>query len=483
MSHVRVRFAPSPTGTLHVGGARTALFNWLYARSQKGVFVLRIEDTDQLRSTEESHQQILRAIDWLGLDYDEGPSEEGEYGPYVQSERKELYDDYAQQMLNSGLAYRCYCTPDELEEMREKAVAKGRQRIYDGRCRDLTAKERAQREAEGRTSVIRVRMPEEGSIRWTDIVHGPMEFEYAVLDDWVAVKSDGFPTYNFACVVDDGLMEISHVLRGDDHISNTPRQIHLFKAFEFKVPKFGHMPMILGPDKQRLSKRHGAASVEEFQDAGYLPEGLVNYLALLGWNPGTQQEVFEISQLIKTFSLKRLNNTAAVFDLEKCRHINAEHMKRLTDEQRTAMAWPFLVKAGLAEEGDEQAREKLLRVVRIMGARLSFLGDVPSRLACYFSDDYPQDGDEEETLSPGAVARLRELAQRYEDADTFDAARAEEIMRAFAAELEVKLGELVHPTRYALTGQKVGPSLFDAMEVLGKEVVVRRLWNPHRKGD
>ena len=475
MSHIRVRFAPSPTGTLHVGGARTALFNWLYARSQKGVFVLRIEDTDQLRSTEESHQQILRAIRWLGLDYDEGPGVGGEYGPYIQSERKELYDDYAQQMLDRGLAYRCYCTPEELEEMRVKAIAEGRQRICDGRCRDLSDEERAQREAEGRPSVIRVRMPEEGSIKWTDIVHGPMEFEYAVLDDWVAVKSDGFPTYNFACVVDDGLMEISHVLRGDDHISNTPRQIHLFRAFGFKVPRFGHMPMILGPDRQRLSKRHGAASVEEFRDAGYLPEALVNYLALLGWNPGTDQEVFEISQLIKAFSLKRLNNTAAVFDVEKCRYINAEHMKRLSDDQRAALTWPFLVKAGVVEEDDEDAREKLARVVHIMGARLSFLGDAPQRLACYFTDDFPRLDEEEGLLDEESKLRLRELARRYEKLESLDAASAESVMRGLAEELGVKLGELVHPTRYVLTGQKVGPSLFDAMEVLGKETVVRRL--------
>jgi glutamyl-tRNA synthetase len=475
MSHVRVRFAPSPTGTLHVGGARTAIFNWLYARAQKGVFILRIEDTDQERSSEDSHQQILRAFQWLELDYDEGPGVGGEFGPYVQSERRELYDDYAQQMLDKGVAYRCYCTPDELEAMRTRAVEEGRQRIYDGTCRELGAEDRAAREAEGRSSVIRVRMPKEGSIKWTDLVHGDTEFEYAVLDDWVAVKGDGFPTYNFACVVDDGLMKISHVLRGDDHISNTPRQIHLHEAFGFKLPKFGHLPMILGPDKQRLSKRHGAASVEEFREEGYLSQALVNYLALLGWNPGGAQEVFEMPQLIKAFSLKRLNNTAAVFDPEKCRYINAQHMKNLDDQRRAVLIWPRLVAAGLVEKDDEAARKKLKKVVTIMGARISFLGEAAERLACYFSDDYPRDPQTQESLDAQAVERLAELARRVDGLGEFDAASLEALMRTYAEELGVKLGELVHPTRAALTGQKVGPSLFLSMEVLGKETVVKRL--------
>jgi glutamyl-tRNA synthetase len=475
MNHIRVRFAPSPTGTLHVGGARTAIFNWLYARAQQGVFILRIEDTDQERSTEDSHQQILRAFQWLDLDYDEGPHVGGEFGPYVQSERREIYDDYAQQMLDKGLAYRCYCTPGELEEMRKKAIAEGRQKIHEAPCLNLSAEERAAREAEGRSSVIRVRMPDEGVIKWTDIVHGDTEFECAVLDDWVAVKSDGYPTYNFACVVDDGLMQISHVLRGDDHISNTPRQIHLFKAFGFKLPKFGHLPMILGPDKQRLSKRHGAASVEEFREDGYLPQALVNYLALLGWNPGSAQEVFEMPQLIKAFSLKRLNNTAAVFDPEKCRYINAQHMKNLDDAQRAALVWPRLVRAGLVEDNDEAARAKLKNVVAIMGARISFLGEAAERLACYFSNEFPRDPEAQESLDAAALERLAELGSRIEALGEFSASSLEALMRAYAEELSVKLGELVHPTRAALTGQKVGPSLFASMEVLGRETVVERL--------
>jgi len=469
MSHIRVRFAPSPTGTLHVGGARTALFNWLYARKRGGEFILRIEDTDQERSTTASHDQILRSMEWLGLDWDGDP--------IVQSARKGIYDEYAQRALDEGLAYRCYCTPDELEAMRETAMAEGRQNVYDGRCRDLSEAGRTEREADGRTHVVRVRMPDDGFIRWTDLVHGDMEFECAVLDDWVAVKSDGFPTYNFSVVVDDGLMEISHVLRGDDHISNTPRQIHLFKGLGFRVPKFGHMPMILGPDKQRLSKRHGAASVEEFRDAGYLPDGLMNYLALLGWSPGNNQEVFGRDELIKAFSLKRLNNTAAVFDPEKCRHINAEHMKLLSPTILADMSWPYLVAAGLVRAEDTAARMRLNRVVEIMGARLSFFGDVADRVGYFFSDEYPIDP---EATPPDAEAlqRLKTLADRYEGLDSFATADADTGLRGLANELEIKVGELVHPARFAISGQKVGPSLFEAMEVLGQETTVRRLREP-----
>ena len=358
------------------------------------------------------------------------------------------------------------------------AIASGSQKIYDGRCGQLSAEDQAEKESAGMSSVIRVRMPDEGMIRWTDLVHGDMAFECAVLDDWVAVKSDGFPTNNFACVVDDGLMQISHVLRGDDHLSNPPRQVHLFKELGFTVPKFGHMPMILGEDKRRLSKRHGAASVEDFRDAGYLPQALMNYLAMLGWNPGNDQEVFETPALIKAFSLKRLNNTAAVFDPEKCKYINAEHMKKLSDKERSERAWPLLVAAGLVEEGDTAAGTKLNAVVKIMGARLGFLGDVPERFACYLSDEYPRDAEAAKSLTPEAIEQLSALADRYEALDSFEAASAETAMRAYAEEVGVKLGALVHPARYAISGQKVGPSLFDAMEVMGPDTVLKRMRDP-----
>jgi glutamyl-tRNA synthetase len=476
MSSIRVRFAPSPTGTLHVGGARTALFNWLYARAQNGVFVLRIEDTDQERSTEESHQQILRAMDWLGLDWDEGPGKGGDFGPYVQSERLPIYREYTQRLLDEGLAYKDYSTPEEDAARKKKLEEKGVLSAEDWPYRDCTPEQQAAFEAEGRVATIRVKMPDEGSVKWTDLVHGDMEFQYSVLEDWVAVKSDGFPTYNFACVVDDGLMEISHVLRGDDHVSNTPRQIHLFKALGFRVPKFGHMPMILGPDKKRLSKRHGAASVEEFRDGQWLSEAVVNYLALLGWSPGNDQEFFTVDQIIKKFSLKRLNNTAAVFDYEKARHLNGEHMKAMSLAAKTDVAFDILRDAGVVS--DEAEKPRLSRVIDLLGNRFSHFDRTVPHLSAYFSDDYPVDPEIAAEVDDAMRGRLDALADRYATLEPFDAYTAEEALRLLAKDSGEKAGAYIHPARFAISGSGSGPSLFDAMEVLGRERVVARLRAP-----
>lgn len=475
---IRCRFAPSPTGTLHVGGARTALFNWLYARAQKGTFVLRIEDTDQERSTRESHQQILRAMQWLGLDWDEGPGKGGEYGPYVQSERMDLYREQIDRLLAEGVLYRDYSTAEEDEARRAKLEAEGVLGPADWPYRDLSDDERAKLEAQGRTSTIRVRMPDEGSIKWTDLVKGDMAFDCAVLDDWIAVKSDGFPTYNFACVIDDALMEISHVLRGDDHVSNTPRQIHVYKAMGRRVPKFGHMPMILGPDKKRLSKRHGAASVEEFRDQHWLPEAVVNYLALLGWSPGNDQEFFTVEQIIKKFSLKRLNHTAAVFDYEKARHLNGEHMKAMDPKRKADQAWAILAEAGVVDASDRGGRETIERLLGLLGNRFRHFDRTVSHLSSYFSDDYPVDPDGAAQIDDAARDRLRRLADTYEAAETFDAASAEAALRALAEETGEKPGAFIHPARFAISGSTSGPSLFDAMELLGRERVVGRLREP-----
>ncbi len=475
---IRCRFAPSPTGTLHVGGARTALFNWLYARSQGGVFVLRIEDTDQGRSTDESHQQILRSLRWLGLDWDEGPEVGGAYGPYIQSERLSIYREQAQRLLDQGLLYKDYSTPEENEARKAKLEREGVLTASDWPHRELSVAEQEAFEAQGRVPVLRVKMPNDGSVKWTDLVHGDMEFQYAVLDDWVAVKSDGFPTYNFACVIDDALMEITHVLRGDDHVSNTPRQVHLFKAMGAKVPKFGHMPMILGADKKRLSKRHGAASVEEFRDDHWLPQAVVNYLALLGWSPGNNQEFFTVDQIVKKFSLKRLNNTAAVFDYEKCRHLNGEHMKVLPLEQQVDGAWAILREAGLVRDEDAQERERLGRVITLLGNRFSHFDRTLPHLTSYFSDAYPIDADAVVDFDAPTRERLDRLAGAFEALEPFDAAAAESALRALADETGEKAGAFIHPARFAISGSTSGPSLFEAMEVLGRERVVARLRSP-----
>ena len=475
---IRCRFAPSPTGTLHVGGARTALFNWLYARSQKGVFVLRVEDTDQERSTAASHQQILRAMRWLGLDWDEGPEKGGDFGPYVQSERMPIYREQIQALLAAGVLYEDFSTAEEDAARKAKLEAEGVLTAADWPYRDLDAAAREKLKADGRAPTIRVRMPDEGAIKWTDLVHGPMEFQCAVLDDWIAVKSDGFPTYNFACVIDDALMEISHVLRGDDHVSNTPRQIHLYQAMDRRPPKFGHMPMILGPDKKRLSKRHGAASVEEFRDGQWLPEAIVNYLALLGWSPGNDQEFFTVDQIIKKFSLKRLNNTAAVFDYEKARHLNGEHMKAMDPGARADRAWGILADADVVDANDTEGRERVETLLGLLGNRFRHFDRTVPHLAAYFTDEYPIDPEGVDKLDDAARARMAKLADAYEKLETFDAATAEQALRDLAEAEGEKAGAYIHPARFAATGSTSGPSLFDALALLGRERVVRRLREP-----
>ncbi|MGB9613702.1 MAG: glutamate--tRNA ligase, partial [Candidatus Margulisiibacteriota bacterium] len=307
---VRVRFAPSPTGALHIGGARTALFNWLFARNQKGKFILRIEDTDRSRSTLEAEQAIFDGLEWLGIDWDEGPRVGGSFGPYFQTERKEIYQKYAQQLLAEGKAYFCFCTPEELEQKRKEAEARKEAPRYDGHCRKLSEAEIKKKLESGIPKVIRFLLPPIGETKVEDLIRGKVVFKNELLDDFVLLKSDGYPTYNFACVIDDHLMEITHVIRGDDHLSNTPRQILLYQAFGWELPKFAHIPMILGKDRTRLSKRHGATSVIAYRDQGYLPEAVINYIAKLGWGY-KDQEIFSREELIEKFSLEGVNKNPA----------------------------------------------------------------------------------------------------------------------------------------------------------------------------
>ncbi|NLZ52622.1 MAG: glutamate--tRNA ligase, partial [Thermoanaerobacteraceae bacterium] len=324
---VRVRFAPSPTGSLHIGGARTALFNLLYARHNNGTFVLRIEDTDTERSTEESAAQIILSLKWLGLDWDEGPEKGGDFGPYFQSQRLELYKKEVERLLAEGKAYRCYCTPEELAQRREAALKAGRPPKYDGCCRNLTPEQIEKFEAEGRKYTIRLKMPQEGHTEVDDLIRGRVVFENSVLDDFIIVKSNGIPTYNFACVIDDNAMKITHIIRAEEHLSNTPKQIQVYLGLGYDIPKFAHVPMILAPDRSKLSKRHGATSVEEFKDQGYLAESIINYLTLLGWSPEGTEEIFEMDKAVKEFTLERVNKTAAIYDVKKLTWINGHYMR------------------------------------------------------------------------------------------------------------------------------------------------------------
>jgi len=485
----RVRFAPSPTGYLHVGGARTALFNWLYARNQGGAFILRVEDTDQERSTEESYAAILRGMTWLGLDWDEGPHAGGDCGPYLQSERLDIYRDHLQQLADAGRAYRCFCTPDDLAA-REQAVkdAGGVWEGYDGKCRGLDPTVAAARAAAGETCAWRLQTPAEGTTFWYDLIVGKLEFRNEVLVDRVIVKADGFPTYQFACVVDDHLMGITHVLRGDDHVSNTPFQLLIYQALDWTPPKFGHMPMILGPDRKRLSKRHGATSVEEFSSQGILPAAMFNYLALLGWSPGASgDEVLTRDAIVKRFSLKKVNSSPAAFDYDKLAHINSEHIKRLSADERRELARPILAARGWRLDpawkihGADDDDAYLARVLQTLGNRFSSLLTLPEQIGFFYSDDHFVDADAwaEHVATDEARARLTALADACAarlDADAAQPAAAfEEVIRSTSEELGVKAGDLIHPCRVALTGQSRSAGIFEVMELMGLPRTLERL--------
>ncbi len=472
---IRVRFAPSPTGYLHVGGARTALFNDLYARRHGGVFVLRIEDTDAARSTDESLTAILDSLKWLGLNWDEGPGVGGELGPYFQSERRALYARHAEALRAAGRAYPCYCTSEELEERRKAQMTRSEAPRYDGRCRALDAASRAKLEAEGRGAALRFVRGEVTEVGWTDRVAGTIAFPGEVLDDFVILRSDGLPTYNFACVVDDHEMRISHVIRGDDHISNTPRQLLLYRAFGWELPEFAHVPMILGADGSRLSKRHGATSVEAYRDLGYLPEAMVNFLALLGWSPGDNRELFSLAELEQLFSLERCGSSPAVFNTEKLEWMNGQHLKRLSEEERVRR-----VEAYLAARGIDVSRRSpawIAQLVHAIGDRLKTLADVEFYGAFALKDTLEMDpvAWNELCAKPEVGPRLEALADRLAKDTAYSLESLEAATRGLAAELGVKPGELMSAARVALTGRKIAPGLFEVMSLLGKERAVARL--------
>ena len=472
---VRVRFAPSPTGHLHVGGARTALYNYLHARRTGGVFILRIEDTDAERSTPESLAAIFDSMRWLGLAWDEGPEAGGAHGPYFQSERRELYQAHARTLTAAGRAYPCFCTPAELEARREAQLARGEPPRYDGRCRTLDAAGRARMEAEGRTAALRFALPGPGETAWEDVIRGRVAFRNEVLDDFVILRSDGLPTYNYACVVDDHLMEISDVIRGDDHISNTPRQILLYQALGWETPRFAHVPMILGDDGSRLSKRHGATSVAAYRDLGYLPEAMVNFLALLGWSFDGQREMFTLPELEQAFKLERVGSNPAIFNLEKLEWMNGQHMKLLPEEERVRRVAVWLATRGI----DLGARppEWGAALVRAIGDRLKTLADAERYGAFALRDTLDVDPEAWAGLreKPEVGPRLAELGRRLGADPEFSLESLERATRGLAQELGIKAGDLMGAARVALTGRKVAPGLFEVMALLGRERTVARL--------
>lgn len=458
---VRVRFAPSPTGHLHIGGARTALFNWLYAKHNKGTFILRIEDTDRTRSTEEYIDAIIEGMKWLDLDWDEGP--------YRQTDRFDVYRRYTEKLLNEGKAYYCYCLPEELEQRRQEALVQGKSPKYDGRCRNL------QDPIPGKNPAVRFRMPQEGETAVNDLIKGKTVFDNAYLDDLIIMRSDGTPTYNFTVVVDDVDMNITHVIRGDDHLNNTPKQIHIYNALGYEVPLFAHLPMILGADKTRLSKRHGAVSVMAYKEMGYLPDALVNYLVRLGWSYG-DQEIFTRDELIQYFSFDKVGKSAAVFNPEKLLWLNSQYIINSSAEELAEMVVPFLIKEKVISEGQTLDKEWLSKAIDTQKERSRTLIELANSLRYYISEDVEYNEKAKiKFLNEKSLPYLIELKDSLVSISDFSALEIEKVFTSIIEKHGIKLGNLAQPVRVAMTGKTESPGIFEVIEIAGKEKTLKRL--------
>ncbi len=463
---IRVRFAPSPTGYLHLGGARTALYNWLWARQHGGQLVLRIEDTDRERSTEENTRIVLDSMRWLGLDWDEGPEVGGPHGPYFQMERLDVYREHTERLVASGHAYRCYCTKEELAAAREAQKKAGQPFFrYPGTCR-----ERA--DEPDLPFVVRLRAPSEGSVGWDDLVKGRLDYPNSELQDVVLVRSDGVPLYNLGAVVDDVTMGITLVARGDDHMVNTPIQILLYRALGAGVPRFAHMPMILGPDGQKLSKRHAAVAVLDYRDKGYLPDGVVNYLARLGWSHG-DQEIFSRDELIAKFDWEHVGKAGAKYDAKKFESVQAEHLRMLPDADLAREALPFLAEKGIDVPAGDR---RLVAAMPYVKPRATTLRDVAFAVE-YFLVDEPaiEDKGKRKFLVPDKAAVLRDLREAIAPVEPFDVAHLEPRVNAWMEERGLTFKDYAQSARVALTGRTASPGLLEVMEVLGRERTLERL--------
>ena len=475
----RVRFAPSPTGYLHIGGLRTALFNYLFAKKTGGTFILRIEDTDEERSTQESVKAIFEGLTWAGLKWDEGPFQDGTFkgnhSPYFQAERADqgLYKKYIDYLLEKGLAYKCYCTPEELEEMRAQAAKEHRPPRYPGKCRNLTKEQQAELEAQGKKYVIRFKMPTEGETVFHDLIRGEVRFANKDLYDLVIQKTSGYPTYNFACVIDDHLMGMTHVIRGDDHISNTPAQIQIYKALGWEHPIMAHLSMIHGPDGTKLSKRHGDTSVLEYKKQGFLPQALINYLALLGWSTSDSQQIFAKGELEQKFDIAGCQKSPAVFDTVKLTWMNGDYIRQLSPKELYDAAKPFIDEAGIAKDIDEEA---LTKVILLEQEKYKTLKEIPGLIEFFFNPvKYEEEAINKVFKAPTAKQAIELMYNSYKDAPDFKAETLESIARQKAKESGLKTGQVFHPLRVAVSGRTNGPTLFKMLEYLGKDLVLKRL--------
>ncbi len=452
----RVRFAPSPTGTLHIGGARTALFNWLFARHEGGAFILRIEDTDRERSTEENTKSILAGMQWLGMDWDEGP--------FHQTDRLEIYKEHIDQLLKDGKAYKCYCTPEEIEAGRQELASKGLKPKYNGKCRERN-------DSPDLPFTLRLKAPLDGKTSIDDMCRGHIEFDNKELDDLIIARSDGSPTYNLTVVVDDVSMNITHVIRGDDHINNTPRQVLIYEALGYDTPTFAHLPMIHGPDKKKLSKRHGATAVIDYKAQGFLAEAMVNYLARLGWAYG-DQEIFTTKELIDKFDLSAVGKAASVFDIEKLNWVNSQHILNYSKEELIELVGPYLKKLDI-QVSDKEYAANAIESVRVRGKTLVELAQLSS---FYFQDEIVYDEKAaSKWLNENGKQALAKLKEHFQKIHHFDEPKIEQIFKDVLAETGLKMGQVAQPARIALTGTTSSPSIHQILSILGKERVLRRI--------
>lgn len=479
MSSVRVRFAPSPTGALHIGGARTALFNWLFARGQKGSFILRLEDTDTSRSTDDSALGILDGLKWLGIDWDEGPDVGGPFGPYRQSERLPVYQQYIQQLLQNRHAYHCFCSLEEISQKKNEAAENKLNYRHCCPYKDMAAEEIQKRLEQGLQSVVRLKVPLSGTTVVDDLVRGQVSFDNSLLDDLIIQKSDGWPTYNFAVVVDDHLMEISHVIRAEEHLSNTPKQIHIYEALGFNTPHFAHVSMILAPDRSKLSKRHGATSVQEFRELGYLPQALMNYLALLGWSAGDDSTLFALSEIIERFRLEDVSRSPAIYDLEKLSWMNGYYISQSSPEQ----LMDLLTSSYEYKEwfSSQYPRSYGLEVIKLLQPRIKTLQDFLTAAHYFFNpvQKYDEKGVQKYWQRDNSRLILEQVLSLI-NAVPFNTDALEQAFRQRAEELGLKAGDLIHPARLAVTGRTSSPGIFEVLVLLGQTECRERLENSIR---
>jgi len=472
-SNVRVRFAPAPTGLLHIGNARTALFNLLFARRHQGTFVLRIEDTDLERSTDASIDWIVEDLKWLGIHWDEGPDQDGPDGPYRQSQRLSIYREFADRLFQEGKSYKCFCSEERLKKLRKEQLSKGRMPRYDGRCRSLTQGEIAEMESSGLHPVLRFQVGS-GSILFDDLIHGKMNFDSAGIGDFIIVRSDGMAAYNFACVMDDHLMHITHVIRGEDHLSNTPRQILLYQALAWQPPTFAHHPLILGPDRSPLSKRHGATAVSQYRDEGFLPEALQNYLILLGWSPPSGKETLPLKKMVEEFSIQDISRSAPIYNRKKLEWLNSHYIREKDEETLAEILVPYLQKAGI--QIDQIDHQWLNQIFGILKENLVVLSQVQEYLGIFFDEKFFfEDGVKTLLLDPKNRETLRSVLRILEDSHEMILDEQSSLLPQLEKKTGCKGKGLYAPLRAAVTGKTKGPELAKTLPLLGRERVIKRL--------